>query len=35
VRSTFLAPAESFPKVQGLPFKISELEDKIRQVLES
>jgi 2-oxoglutarate ferredoxin oxidoreductase subunit alpha len=35
VRSTYLVPAESLPKVQGLPFKISELEDKIRQVLES
>jgi 2-oxoglutarate ferredoxin oxidoreductase subunit alpha len=35
VRSTYLVPAESLPKVQGQPFKISELEDKIRQVLES
>jgi 2-oxoglutarate/2-oxoacid ferredoxin oxidoreductase subunit alpha len=35
VRSTFLVPAESLPKVQGQPFKISELEDKIRQILES
>jgi 2-oxoglutarate ferredoxin oxidoreductase subunit alpha len=35
VRSTFLVPAESLPKVQGHPFKISELEDKIRSLLES
>jgi 2-oxoglutarate ferredoxin oxidoreductase subunit alpha len=35
VRSTYLVPAESFAKVQGQPFKIAELEDKIRQVLES
>ncbi|HEY3498261.1 MAG TPA: 2-oxoacid:acceptor oxidoreductase subunit alpha [Polyangiaceae bacterium] len=35
VRSTFLIPAESLPKVQGHPFKISELEDKIRSLLES
>jgi 2-oxoglutarate/2-oxoacid ferredoxin oxidoreductase subunit alpha len=35
IRSTYLVPAESFPKVQGQPFKIAEIEDKIRQVLES
>jgi 2-oxoglutarate ferredoxin oxidoreductase subunit alpha len=35
LRSTYLVPAESFAKVQGQPFKISELEDKIRLVLES
>jgi 2-oxoglutarate/2-oxoacid ferredoxin oxidoreductase subunit alpha len=35
IRSTYLVPAESLPKVQGQPFKIAELEDKIRQVLES
>jgi 2-oxoglutarate ferredoxin oxidoreductase subunit alpha len=35
VRTTYLVPAESMPKVQGQPFKISELEDKIRQLLES
>jgi 2-oxoglutarate ferredoxin oxidoreductase subunit alpha len=35
VRSTFMVPAESYPKVQGQPFKIAEIEDKIRQVLES
>lgn len=35
VRSTYLIPAESFPKVQGQPFKIAEIEDRIRQMLES
>jgi 2-oxoglutarate ferredoxin oxidoreductase subunit alpha len=35
LRSTFLVPAESLAKVQGQPFKITELEEKIRQVLES
>jgi 2-oxoglutarate/2-oxoacid ferredoxin oxidoreductase subunit alpha len=35
LRSTYLVPAESLPKVQGQPFKIAELEDKIRQLLES
>jgi hypothetical protein len=35
IRSTYLVPAESLPKVQGMPFKIAELEDKIRQLLES
>lgn len=35
IRTTYLVPAESMPKVQGQPFKISELEDKIRQILES
>jgi 2-oxoglutarate ferredoxin oxidoreductase subunit alpha len=35
IRSTYLVPEESFPKVQGQPFKIAEIEDKIRQVLES
>ena len=35
VRSQYLVPAESFPKIQGQPFKIAELEDKIRKVLES
>jgi 2-oxoglutarate ferredoxin oxidoreductase subunit alpha len=35
VRSQYLVPAESYPKVQGLPFKISELEERIRQVMES
>ena len=35
IRSQYLVPAESLPKIQGLPFKIAELEDKIRQVMES
>lgn len=35
IRSRYLVPAESFPKIQGQPFKIDELEEKIRQVMES
>ena len=35
LRSEFLVPAESFPKIKGLPFKIEEIEDKIRQLMES
>jgi 2-oxoglutarate/2-oxoacid ferredoxin oxidoreductase subunit alpha len=35
VRSQYLVPAESLPKIQGQPFKIAELEEKIRQVMES
>ncbi|MGC4086546.1 MAG: 2-oxoacid:acceptor oxidoreductase subunit alpha [Polyangiaceae bacterium] len=35
LRSQYLVPAESFPKIQGQPFKIAELEDKIRKLLES
>ncbi|HET9953299.1 MAG TPA: 2-oxoacid:acceptor oxidoreductase subunit alpha, partial [Polyangiaceae bacterium] len=35
IRSQYLVPAESFPKIQGQPFKISEIEDKIRRMLES
>jgi 2-oxoglutarate ferredoxin oxidoreductase subunit alpha len=35
IRSQFLVPAESVPKIQGQPFKIAELEEKIRQVMES
>ncbi len=35
IRSQYLVPAESFPKIQGQPFKIAEIEDKIRKVLES
>jgi len=35
IRSRYLIPAESYPKVQGQPFKIQELETRIRQVLES
>jgi len=29
----FLAPAESLSKVQGRPFLVSEIEDKIEQML--
>lgn len=35
IRSQYLVPAESLPKIQGMPFKIAELEEKIRQVMES
>lgn len=35
IRSRYLTPAESYPKVQGQPFKIQELESRIRQMLES
>lgn len=35
IRSRYLTPAESYPKVQGHPFKIQELETQIRQLLES
>lgn len=35
IRTEYLIPAESFPKVKGQPFKIDEIEDKIRQMMES
>lgn len=35
LRSQYLVPAESFPKVQGQPFKIDEIEEKIRALMES
>jgi 2-oxoglutarate ferredoxin oxidoreductase subunit alpha len=35
VRSRYLVPAESFPKIQGQPFKIEEVEQRIRSLLES
>lgn len=35
VRSHYLVPAESYPKIQGQPFRIAEIETKIRQLLES
>jgi 2-oxoglutarate ferredoxin oxidoreductase subunit alpha len=35
IRSQYLVPAESLPKIMGQPFKIAELEEKIRQVMES
>lgn len=35
VRSQYLVPAEGYSKVQGQPFKIEEIETRIRQILES
>lgn len=35
IRAQYLVPAESYSKVQGQPFKIEEIEARIRQVLES
>jgi 2-oxoglutarate/2-oxoacid ferredoxin oxidoreductase subunit alpha len=35
VRSRYLIPAESYPKIQGQPFKIDEVEHKIRSLMES
>jgi 2-oxoglutarate ferredoxin oxidoreductase subunit alpha len=35
LRSRYLIPAESFPKIQGQPFKIEEVEDKIKSLMES
>jgi 2-oxoglutarate ferredoxin oxidoreductase subunit alpha len=35
LRSQYVVPAESFPKVKGQPFKIEEIEDRIRQMMES
>ena len=35
IRSQYLVPAESYSKVEGLPFKIDEVEEKIRQIMES
>ncbi|HVU01095.1 MAG TPA: 2-oxoacid:acceptor oxidoreductase subunit alpha [Polyangiaceae bacterium] len=35
VRSRYLIPAESMPKIQGQPFRIDEVEERIRQMLES
>ncbi|MEZ4224006.1 MAG: 2-oxoacid:acceptor oxidoreductase subunit alpha [Polyangiaceae bacterium] len=35
IRSNFLIPAESYPKIQGMPFRIEEIEERIRQVMES
>ena len=35
VRSRYLVPAESMPKIQGQPFRIDEIEEKIRQIMES
>ena len=35
IRSRYLVPAESMPKIQGQPFRIDEVEEKIRQIMES
>lgn len=35
IRSRYLIPAESVPKIQGQPFRIDELEEKIRALMES
>ena len=35
IRSEYLIPAESHPKVQGQPFKIEEVEELIRKTLEN
>lgn len=35
VRSELLAPAVSYPKIEGQPFKVDELETKIRSLLEA
>jgi len=35
IRSQYLVPAESYPKVQGMPFKIDEIEERIRAFMES
>jgi 2-oxoglutarate ferredoxin oxidoreductase subunit alpha len=35
IRHRFLVPAESYPKIQGQPFRIAEIEAKIRQLMES
>jgi 2-oxoglutarate ferredoxin oxidoreductase subunit alpha len=35
VRAQFLVPAESFTKVKGQPFRIDEVEERIRQTMES
>jgi 2-oxoglutarate ferredoxin oxidoreductase subunit alpha len=35
IRSQYLVPAESYPKIEGMPFHIEELETRIRKMLES
>jgi 2-oxoglutarate ferredoxin oxidoreductase subunit alpha len=35
IRAEFLVPAESYPKIQGMPFRIEEIEERIRQSMES
>jgi 2-oxoglutarate ferredoxin oxidoreductase subunit alpha len=33
LRAEYLTQAESYPKVQGIPFKISEIEDRILEMI--
>jgi hypothetical protein len=35
IRADFLVPAMGFNKVKGLPFRVSEVENKIREILAS
>ncbi len=35
LRAEYLVPAVSYPKIQGLPFKAQEIEDKIAEIFES
>ncbi len=35
IRSEFLVPAESYPKIQGMPFRIEEIEERILHTMES
>jgi 2-oxoglutarate/2-oxoacid ferredoxin oxidoreductase subunit alpha len=35
IRSRYLIPAESYAKIQGQPFKIAELETRIRERMEN
>ncbi|HMR11166.1 MAG TPA: hypothetical protein PKA88_35545, partial [Polyangiaceae bacterium] len=35
IRAEFLVPAESYPKIQGMPFRIEEIEERIRHTMES
>jgi 2-oxoglutarate ferredoxin oxidoreductase subunit alpha len=35
IRTEFLVPAESYPKIKGQPFKIDEIEERIRHLMES
>ena len=35
IRAEFLVPAMGFNKVRGLPFRVSEIENKIREIVAS
>ena len=35
IRDEFMLPAVSYPKIKGQPFKIDEIEERIRQMMES